>query len=163
MKFISKNAYIQTAIFGHSFCKGAQEAFFLVLRNAARMSAVGLVSEVTQILCKVFTVLLCSCVTFYYIENYYMEDVSSVGGLCVFVALIAWFFADMFTDVLGIAETTIIQCFIADEEMHSGSGSVYVPEELDNFLKKLDADLGRDNSNEEQRPLYANPGTASYT
>jgi hypothetical protein len=32
MKFLNKNAYIQTAIFGSSFCTSAKEAFFLILR-----------------------------------------------------------------------------------------------------------------------------------
>lgn len=32
MKFLNKNAYIQTAIFGTAFCTSAREAFFLILR-----------------------------------------------------------------------------------------------------------------------------------
>ena len=32
MKFLNKNAYIQTAIFGTSFCTSSKEAFFLILR-----------------------------------------------------------------------------------------------------------------------------------
>merc|ERR1712157_397754 len=45
MKFMNKHGYIQTAIFGYPFCKAAREAFFLILRNAARMTAVGVVSS----------------------------------------------------------------------------------------------------------------------
>ena len=40
MRFINKNAYIQTAIFGTGFCTSAKEAFFLILRNAARIAAI---------------------------------------------------------------------------------------------------------------------------
>jgi len=36
MKFLNKNAYIQTAIFGYNFCKAARKAFFLILRNILR-------------------------------------------------------------------------------------------------------------------------------
>ena len=32
MRFLNKNAYIQTAIFGTAFCTSAREAFFLILR-----------------------------------------------------------------------------------------------------------------------------------
>ena len=32
MKFMNKNAYIQTAIFGSSFCTSAKDSFFLILR-----------------------------------------------------------------------------------------------------------------------------------
>ena len=53
MKFINKNAYIQTAIFGHSFCKAARCAFFLILRNIVRIAALGLVSGFVLLLGKV--------------------------------------------------------------------------------------------------------------
>ena len=43
MKFINKNAYIQTAIFGYHFCKAAKCAFFLILRNIARIMALSIV------------------------------------------------------------------------------------------------------------------------
>ncbi len=36
MRFLNKNAYIQTAIFGSSFCTSAREAFFLILRYVTR-------------------------------------------------------------------------------------------------------------------------------
>ena len=50
MKFLNKNAYIQTAIFGYSFCKAARKAFFLILRNILRIAAVVIVSEFVIIL-----------------------------------------------------------------------------------------------------------------
>eukprot|EP00588_Corethron_pennatum_P014737 CAMPEP_0194271784 /NCGR_PEP_ID=MMETSP0169-20130528/5494_1 /TAXON_ID=218684 /ORGANISM="Corethron pennatum, Strain L29A3" /LENGTH=617 /DNA_ID=CAMNT_0039014239 /DNA_START=198 /DNA_END=2051 /DNA_ORIENTATION=- len=162
MKFINKHAYIQTAIFGHNFCKGAKEAFFLILRNAARMAVVGLVSEMTMIVCKLMIVLLCSLSAFFTINNFY-PDVTSVELLCIFVAFLSWFIADMFTDVLAMAVSTILQCFIADEEMFSGTGSHYVPKELDDFLKKVDADNATQRaavavpvSDPEESPLIAN-------
>jgi Plasma-membrane choline transporter len=40
LKFISKNAYVQTAIFGTSFCKSCRQAFALIARNAARVAAI---------------------------------------------------------------------------------------------------------------------------
>merc|ERR1711861_91842 len=39
MKLINKEAYIQTAIFGHPFCTAARKGFFLVLRNLRRVAA----------------------------------------------------------------------------------------------------------------------------
>ena len=53
MKFLNKNAYIQTAIFGYSFCTAAKKAFFLIARNIMRVMAVGVVSEVVLVLGKV--------------------------------------------------------------------------------------------------------------
>ena len=39
LKFINRNAYIQTGIFGHSFCRASKEAFHLILRSLARIGA----------------------------------------------------------------------------------------------------------------------------
>ena len=36
MKFINRNAYIMTAVYGKNFCWSAKEAFSLLLRNIAR-------------------------------------------------------------------------------------------------------------------------------
>ena len=52
MKFINKNAYIQTAIFGYHFCKAAKCAFFLILRNIARIMALSIVSGFVLLLGK---------------------------------------------------------------------------------------------------------------
>jgi choline transporter-like protein 2/4/5 len=54
MKFLNKNAYIITAIYGYSFLKSARVAFFTLLRNILRVSAVSLVSEFVLMLGKVF-------------------------------------------------------------------------------------------------------------
>jgi choline transporter-like protein 2/4/5 len=43
MKFLNKNAYIQTAIYGYSFCKSCRRAFFLLIRNILRVAAVNTV------------------------------------------------------------------------------------------------------------------------
>ena len=56
MKFINKNAYIQTAIFGYSFCKAARCAFFLILRNILRIGVVSVVSEFILIIGRIFVV-----------------------------------------------------------------------------------------------------------
>ena len=53
MKFLNKNAYIETAIYGFSFCKSARRAFFLLLRNILRVAAVNLVADFVLILGKV--------------------------------------------------------------------------------------------------------------
>jgi hypothetical protein len=53
MRFINKNAYIQTAIYGYSFLKAARTAFFLILRNILRVFAVNLVADFVLFLGKV--------------------------------------------------------------------------------------------------------------
>lgn len=55
MRFMNKRAYIQTAIYGYSFCKAARCAFFLILRNILRVMAVGIVADFVLLLGKVRT------------------------------------------------------------------------------------------------------------
>jgi hypothetical protein len=45
MRFMNKNAYIQTAIYGYSFCKACRAAFFLIARNVLRVFAVSMVGD----------------------------------------------------------------------------------------------------------------------
>jgi choline transporter-like protein 2/4/5 len=46
LNFINKNAYIQTALEGTSFCRAAMNAFSLLLRNCLRVGALAIVSTV---------------------------------------------------------------------------------------------------------------------
>ncbi|CAM9740877.1 unnamed protein product [Ascophyllum nodosum] len=73
MKFMNKNAYIQTAIFGHNFCTAAREAFFLVARNISRIAAVGMVSELVLVIGKVLIPLL-STYLFYVVADAILAD-----------------------------------------------------------------------------------------
>jgi len=119
MKFMNKNAYIQTAIFGYSFCKASRKAFFLILRNAARVLAVLYITNVVLVL---GSVVITSATTFvgYIALGYVMSD--ELHGIVIpvlFIAFLAYFIAEMFNETLGMATYTILQCYIADEEMIS--------------------------------------------
>lgn len=54
LKFLNKNAYIQAAIFGYSFCKAAKQAFFLILRNCMRLATLGVISTFMGTIGRVF-------------------------------------------------------------------------------------------------------------
>jgi len=116
MRFLNKNAYIQTAIFGYDFCKAARQAFFLILRNVARIMAVGMVSEIVTWLGK----LLVPSVTVFlaYLALQSIDyDLYSFWTPLVFTFLISWMITDMFIQVFAMAISTLLQCYIADEEM----------------------------------------------
>ncbi|CAM9104071.1 unnamed protein product, partial [Phaeothamnion confervicola] len=117
MKFLNKNAYIQTAIFGYSFCKACRKAFFLILRNILRVAAVAGVSELVLLLGKI-GIPLATSFMFYVCVNYAKgDDMHGLIGPTITVAILSFFVAKMFTEVFGMAISTILQCFIADEEM----------------------------------------------
>ena len=99
MKFMNKNAYIQTAIFGHNFCTAAREAFFLVARNISRIAAVGMVSELVLVIGKVLIPLL-STYLFYVVADAILAD--QLHGL-IWVTFVVFslsiFTATMFIEV----------------------------------------------------------------
>eukprot|EP00968_Pinguiococcus_pyrenoidosus_P026398 scaffold7075_cov274-Pinguiococcus_pyrenoidosus.AAC.20 len=74
MKFINKNAYIQTAIFSYSFCTAARKAFFLILRNLLRIAAVSLVGEFVIFLGKVVVPVATTVVAYLAITGSGMDD-----------------------------------------------------------------------------------------
>jgi len=118
MKFINKNAYIQTAIFGYNFCHAAKEAFFLILRNILRIGAVTVVSEFLLIIGRFFVVAMTGMAVYY--SLYYGpkgEELNSLVAPTLFTMVLAYFTATMFCEIFSMAIDTLLQCFIADEEL----------------------------------------------
>ena len=122
MKFINKNAYIQTAIFGHSFCKAARCAFFLILRNIVRIAALGLVSGFVLLLGKVIITTGATILCYVALDasGFADDELNYLWLPLVFTAFIAFYVAQMFNEVWGMAMSTILQCFCADEEIYKG-------------------------------------------
>lgn len=120
IKFLNKNAYIQTAMFGTPFCTSAREAFFLILRNIGRIGAVSYVSGAVLIIGKLFISSVTTGLSYYLMVELIGEELVHVWGPTVLVFLIAYFISDMFLDVFEMGISTILQCLIADEEMFDG-------------------------------------------
>jgi hypothetical protein len=119
MKFINKNAYIVTAIYGYSFCKSARKAFFLILRNILRVSAVTMVSSIVLFLGQMFVPLLTTFIC--YLCLAYSLDSGEVSGIVaplVFTFFLSYWVSAMFMEIFGMGIETILVCFIADEEMN---------------------------------------------
>lgn len=99
MKFLNKNAYIQTAIFGYSFCTAAKKAFFLIARNIMRVAAVGVVSEIVLILGKVVIPLVSAFLFYACADAALGSELHGLVGVTVVVYVLAFFVAAMFTEV----------------------------------------------------------------
>ena len=64
MKFLNRNAYIMCAVSGKNFCTSAKEAFFLLLRNAARLAVLTGVVNFLMFLSKIVVVGLCAALSY---------------------------------------------------------------------------------------------------
>mmetsp|Transcript_29167 Transcript_29167/g.93367 ORF Transcript_29167/g.93367 Transcript_29167/m.93367 type:complete len:523 (-) Transcript_29167:1786-3354(-) len=137
MKFINKNAYIQTAIFSYSFCTAARKAFFLILRNLLRIAAVSLVGDFVLLLGKLLIPATTTFIAYLAItQSGTDEKLNGIVGPLVFVFLISYFVALMFNEIFGMAISTIFQCFVADEEMFENPNDRHAEKDLASLIGK---------------------------
>jgi Plasma-membrane choline transporter len=135
LKFINKNAYIQTAIFSTSFCKSCRESFQLIFRNAARVAAISYVSAAVLIIGKLFISSIVTLAGYYILVEDMGDKLYSVGGPVAVIFLISYWISDMFMDVLDMGISTVLHCFIADEEMFE-SDDRYHEKSLKDYVDK---------------------------
>lgn len=69
---------------------------------------------------KLFISALTTGAAYFLMSQLIGDELFSLWGPTVFVFFIAYFIADMFMDVFEMGISTILQCFIADEEMFDG-------------------------------------------
>lgn len=140
IKFLNKNAYIQTAIFGTPFCTSAREAFFLILRNFARIGAVSYVSGAVLIIGKLFISAITTTLSYIMMSQMLQDELFNLWGPTVLVFLISYFVSDMFLDVFEMGISTILQCFIADEEMFDGD-ECFAEGDLQDWIDKYETNF----------------------
>uniref|UniRef100_A0A6V2WBV2 Choline transporter-like protein n=1 Tax=Heterosigma akashiwo TaxID=2829 RepID=A0A6V2WBV2_HETAK len=120
MKFLNKNAYIHTALFSDKFCHAAKEAFLLIARNIARVAAVSLVSQFIMIIAELFMTLGAATLCYFLLEIYMADQLTSLLYPTAMTAALAYCVSKIFVETLSMVISTILQCFIADEEMFNG-------------------------------------------
>jgi hypothetical protein len=135
MKFLNKNAYIQIAIHSYSFCKAAKESFFLILRNAGRLLALGVVSEIVLLLGKM--VITLGTTFFAYTVLKGMDELNGAVFPSLLVLILSYAVSLTFLEVFGMAISTILQCFVADEELLPPNMR-FAEEELKKFVPQND-------------------------
>lgn len=140
IKFLNKNAYIQIALNASSFCGAARDAFFLILRNAARFLAVGSIGNVFMFLGKWVITLGASYAGYMIItrSSYWGDQIHSPIFPTVVFMLIAYTISGLFMSVYGMACDSILHCFLADEELSAKNrgGPSHSPEILSDFMGK---------------------------
>lgn len=130
LKYLNKNAYIQIALVGKGFCYSAKAAFFLIFRNMARFGAVAMLGSVINIIGVLF-ITVGTSVAGYFLLKALHPDVTPVLPMAIYVAS-AYLVAKLYMNVFGLSVDTMLQCFIAAEEM--GGGSAFVPAQLQSLL-----------------------------
>ncbi|CAM9678464.1 unnamed protein product [Chrysoparadoxa australica] len=104
-----------------SFCTSAKNAFLLIARNIVRVGAVSMVSEFIIIIMKLVICLATMGCTYLAMKQKIEDELYSLVGPTIFVGILAYFVASAFANLFNMSTLTILQCFIADEEMFAPS------------------------------------------
>ena len=117
MKFINKQAYIQTAMMGFSFCSAAKASFALLLKNVLRVATVSFVSEFVLFIGKLFIVVSTTLLTYLYLDKELSGELNGLWLPTLVTAIISYCVAAMFSEVFGMTISTILQCYMKDEDL----------------------------------------------
>jgi len=127
MKFLNRNAYIMCAVKGTNFCSSAKEAFFLLLRNCARLAVLTGVTNFLMFLSKIVVVGLCAALSFILFSGQIQEVAEELPHLnfpllpTLLISVAAYLIASAFFSVYEMAIDTLFLCFLQDLEMNDGS------------------------------------------
>jgi len=130
LKFLNKNAYIQVALMGKGFCTSAKAAFFLIFRNMARFGAVAMLGSIISVIGIIF-ITVGTSVAGYFLLKALHPEVTPILPMVAY-AVVSYLVAKLYMNVFGMSVDTMLQCFIATEEMGGDSG--FVPPLLQGLL-----------------------------
>jgi hypothetical protein len=119
IQFLNKNAYIQIALTGKSFCPAAKDAFFLILRNPVRFGLVAGIGGIFVFFGKVFVASITALTGFLVITKWdkFSTSLYSPFVPTIVMFIFAYVIGAIFMTVYGLAADTILACFVTDEEL----------------------------------------------
>ncbi|XP_072299737.1 choline transporter-like protein 2 [Eucyclogobius newberryi] len=144
VKFLNRNVYIMTAIYGKNFCSAAKDAFFLLMRNIIRVAVLDKVTDFLLFLGKMLVVGIVGVFAFFFFSgrvrafedtapnlHYYWVPILTVG-------VGAYLIAHGFFSVYSMCVDTLFLCFLEDLERNDGSAErpYLMAERLRKILKK---------------------------
>ncbi|XP_021924894.1 choline transporter-like protein 1 isoform X2 [Zootermopsis nevadensis] len=123
LKYLSRNAYIETAVFGYSFCRGGQEAFRHLASNALRVAAINSVGDFVLFLGKALVVVATILIGITMFDD--KTGIRHVWVPLTLAGIFAYLVAHCFITVYEMAIDTIFLCFCEDCERNDGLSRPY--------------------------------------
>ncbi|CAL4060761.1 unnamed protein product, partial [Meganyctiphanes norvegica] len=118
LKFLNRNAYIEIAIYGYSFCKAARQAFTLLINNAFRVAAINSVGAFVLFLAKAAVVVSTVFIGIEIMKS--RPEVTYMWVPILLSAIIAYLLAHCFISVYEMTIDTLFLCFCEDCERNDG-------------------------------------------
>ena len=132
IKFITENAYIQTAIRGTAFCTSAKESFYMMVRNPATFAATTTVGYLVTIIGKGAITALVGWLT-WLLTGYALPNVEQPIVPGVFGAILGFTTSSLFLQLFDFTALAILQSFLVNKE---SGGTIAAPEELREHLDR---------------------------
>ncbi|KAJ8976875.1 hypothetical protein NQ317_001199 [Molorchus minor] len=150
LKYLSRNAYIEVAIHGYSFCRAGKQAFKLLTSNVLRVAAINSVGDFVLFLGKVTVVAATVLIGINMLQD--KPGVHHIWVPVTIAALFAYFVAHCFLTVYEMTIDTIFLCFCEDCEMNDGISRPYymsrgLMEFVENSNKALELDVSKRKGN----------------
>mmetsp|Transcript_51681 Transcript_51681/g.88660 ORF Transcript_51681/g.88660 Transcript_51681/m.88660 type:complete len:281 (-) Transcript_51681:100-942(-) len=117
LKYASGNAYASVAMFGTGYWESAKFSFYLVTRNVHRLGATVSVAQLIPFIGKVSTCALCTGAFYMMQVVVFSNQAISIVSATVVAAITSWLIAAQFMAPLSQASTTLLQCYMLDEEL----------------------------------------------
>ena len=144
VKFITENAYVQVAISGCSFCDGAYNSFWMIIRNAGTYSAMSVVGWIMTtigkgVICGASVWLTMVLAKENVLVTYENGQIQQPFVPAFLVLLVAWLVSSLFISIFDFSCLTILQCFLTCRES-SSSGKIFAPPALKEYLGQFKED-----------------------
>uniref|UniRef100_A0AAV2KKQ9 Choline transporter-like protein n=1 Tax=Knipowitschia caucasica TaxID=637954 RepID=A0AAV2KKQ9_KNICA len=150
VKFLNRNAYIMTAIYGKNFCTAAKDAFLLLMRNMIRVAVLDKVTDFLLFLGKLLVVGLVGVFAFFFFSGRVKAFENTAPSLhyywvpIITVVIGSYLIAHGFFSVYSMCVDTLFLCFCEDLERNDGSAArpYYMSSTLREILWKQQAEDG---------------------
>ena len=128
LRYINRMAYIEIAIYGYGFCRGAYHAVSLLIRNVVRAAVKDRVAHFILFLGKLACVGLVAVLSYLFFGEYNSTLGESLWGrplnyylIPIFILVFAtYLIASGFLDTYGMAIDTLFICVLEDMERNHG-------------------------------------------
>ncbi|KAL3284219.1 hypothetical protein HHI36_018382 [Cryptolaemus montrouzieri] len=117
LRFLSKNAYIQTAMHGQPFFKSGKRAAKLLVSNAANVIAVNSIGDFVLVIAQLLLIVVSSVVGVFIAKATQTEHYWAIAVICVFIACCM---AGTFFAIFEATIDCIFICFCEDTTLNDG-------------------------------------------
>lgn len=134
LQYLTRNAYIEIAIYGENFCTSGQQAFKIISSNVLRVAAINSVGDFVLFLGKLLVVKSTVLIGFKMLED--KPGILHLWVPLTVAGIFAYFVAHCFISVYEMVIDTVFMCFCEDCNLNDGTTrEYYMSKELMDFVE----------------------------